>query len=559
MKKYEKINYKMSSIHTKYFKPEIQLETLKKLGLPRDSFNKKVIVITNETTTDSGKRLLSLHYNQVQIKTILSGNTQYTQKEVEAIKRCRGIIVDADSGEEILVSYPFTNVIVTNSVPSDKLLPITTSNDTLIPIEGEYTRCYGGTLARIFYYDGKVRLSTHKTIDAVNSHFAGSDEFVNIFLKHQNIFPTLDSLYKIGNHDAIHLFILNDRDLIVDSREMQNVDRIVYLKSYSIKDKSKNCDLTSYIEKRNKVCDKPIEICKKLSPSEVNQILSGKIPINMDNIEVTSVEAHELLQKRSLLKSFTGGDRVIYNTNVGVFTLMPTSCFFRSRILDGKVNIKNLFIKSIGDIQRTELVNVAFCLTDLYEIASKIKNNEIVDLTKYTVIESEPILTVLTNLIFIVPEHRIDECFEIYSNYGNLMLETVQFISSIRVPLFEAILENRLDTYDGMQSTGVKFKSYVLSNIPHCMNHDVELNKFIGPDRSWPSEVHDYYGENYKIYNEAYSQNEKDSALEIMKIISFVMSSLGENLYSFSTYKTKVDKERIAIEKRLLKNTLAEV
>lgn len=557
----------MSSTNIKYFKPEIQSKALTNLGLPRDILSKKVVVITNETKTDNGRRLLSLHYNHVQIKNILSGSSNYSQSEINSIKSCRGIIVDADTGEKILQSYPHTDLIITNNVPVKNLLPISSSEGYVVPTNGKYTRCYGGTLARIFFCDGKARLSTHKTIDATNSHFAGSDMFVNIFLKHQTVFPTLDSLYDVSDHDAIHLFILNDRDLIVDSREKQDVDRIVYLESYSIRNPEKNCDLTSYIE--SKVTDKTIEICKPLTPEKVNEILSGKIRIqsgnggnenDRNNGDNEDDEDYESLQKEQLLSNFSGGDRVIYKNEYGIFTLMPTSCFFRSRILDGKINIKNLFVRSIGDLNTSELVKIAFSLSDLHDIVDKIKNNKPLDLTQYIPIENQPILTVLTNLIFIVPEHRIDECFKIYESYGASMLETVQFIASIRGPLFESILENRLDKYDGIQSTGVKFQSYLKTNIPHCMNHEVDLNKFIGPNASWPEEVHDFYAENYKVYtSDTSSQSEKENALEVLKIISIVMSSLGENLYSFYTYKTKVEKERIAIEKRTLKSTLKDI
>ena len=548
----------MYSTQVKYFKPEIQAQALANLKLPRDALSRKVVVFTDEIKTDFGRRLLSLHYNQSQIKNILNGSTNYSQEEIDAISACRGIIVDGDTGNVHLRSYPHTKVLLVPSVPTNSLLPIERNEGFVVPRNGKYTKCYGGTLARIFYCDGKARLTTHKTIDATNSHFSGSDKFVNIFFKHQSVFPTLESLYDVSDKDTIHLFILNDRDLIVDSRERHDIDRIVYLESTS--NSGSKCDLTTYIEEKNRISSvdssfKAIEICKPLDPDQVNEILSGKIKVDMTD----SCDDCEKWNRNNLLRNFSGGDRVIYRNDFGIFTLMPASCFFRSRILDGKVNIKNLFVRCIGDINTSELVRIAFSLHDLREIAEKIRKNESLDLSKYTPIDDHPILIVLTNLIFIVPEHRIDECFEIYETYGTTMLEAVQFIASIRIPLFEAIIENRLDSYEGIQSTGVKFQSYLKTNIPHCMNHETELNKFIGPNNTWPDEVHDFYAEHYKVYtSDTSSHSEKESSIEIMKIISTVMSSLGDILYSFYTYKTKVEKERIAIEKRLLKSTLNE-
>ena len=549
----------MSLYTTQHFKPEIQSRALRNLGLPNDVLNKKVITVTNTGTTKSGKRLVSLHYNQAKIKNLLAGSSNYTAPQLEAIKKCRGIILDADSGEKYLSSYPYTNVILTNSVPFEGLFPIQVGDLTITPTWGKYTKCYGGTLVRSFMIDDEVKLSTHKTIDATKSHFGGSDNFVDIFLTRQNVFPSLSALYEHCPSDVIHLFILNDRELLVDSREKQDVDRIVYLKSFSIKNPDLVYDLTDFIELKNSTATKPITVCKALTPEDVNAILMGS-PITVDPLlgdSITSEEDILRARKREMLKMFSGGDRIIYENSEGIFTLMPSSCHFRSRIMDGKVNIKSLFYKSLAEINSSALQPIAFSPPDLREIVKKIKNHELYDLSWYTPVEDQPLYTVLTNLIFIVPEHRLDECFEIYESYGPELLSAIRYMSSIRNELFDAIRENRLDTYEGMQSTGVKFRAYLAANIPHVFDSSIPLTKFVGPQSSWPVEVHDFYAEHYQILSDSESsQRDKDDAIEVMKLVSIITSGRDENLYSFVTYPNKVAKERDAIAKRLLKNSV---
>ena len=552
---------KMSRVVASNFKTEIQSSALRNLGLPSNVLQNKVITVTDAILTENGKRILSLHYNPSTINNVLAGKYPYSPEQIRSIKNCRGIQVDADTGVKELQSWGMTEVMCVDSVPLDGFQPVVINGKLVYPTQGKYTKCYGGALARISKVggDGPVLLGTHRKINAEISHYGLSDGFVKIFLTRQNVFPTLDSIYDLCDSDIVHLFILNDRELLIDTREFQDKDRIVYLKSYSVKNPEKTFDLTAYIELRNKDVSKPIEICRPLSNEEVNQRLRGRITCDEINpLDIVSHEDYNNAMRQNTIKTISGGDCVIYDNEYGIFTLMPNSCSFRRRIMDGKVNIKKLFVDSVANFAKSELQMIAYSPSDLREIAIKIRSGESYNLYEYTVIDNQPLLTVLTNLFFIVPEHRIDECFDIFESYGMELLTAIQYIISIKRELIGAIADGRLDTYDGMASMGVKFRSYIEANIPVCLNSEFPLVSFGGPQPTWPNEVCDFFGSEYSSISQTSSNSlEKNlNSMENLKLICIVTNSQFDDLYSFISYKNKVIKERAALEKRLLRTLI---
>uniref|UniRef100_A0A6C0BEI7 Uncharacterized protein n=1 Tax=viral metagenome TaxID=1070528 RepID=A0A6C0BEI7_9ZZZZ len=545
MKKWIKnLKTKMSSKATINLTPEIETRALNNLGLPLDVLKKGVVNITHHLSDHNGT-LFSLHYNQIKLKNVLAGKYPYNNTKIEAIKSCRGAIIDGETGEKVLTAFPWTNLILTDSIPENGILPIRIGNDLKYPKECRYTKCYGGALLRFFSRNGVVKGSTNKRIDASDSHFAESDNFIDIFLTRQDVFETLESLYETCDEDIIHLFILNDRELLVDSRELQNEDRIVYLKSFSIKNPNKKFDLTNFILSKNETSKKPIEICKELSVNEVNRRLSG----NKNISQLSNQDFNSSTEKPSLI-FFSGGEKVIYENEFGIFTLIPNSCNFRQTIMDGKVNIRKLFVDSVGS-KSTDLLEVAFPYESLLEIAGKIQSKSPYDLSLYNIVSGQHLLTVLTNLIFIVPEHRIFECFDIYNSFGSELLKAIHYFNSIKNDVADAVSQRRLESYNGMSSMGVKFKQYVSSKIISCLD-DVVDEDFKWSDSQWPTEVTDYFSTQYRDYCDELNDKKLES-LSSMKITLMILNAPDDTLYSFLNYETKVKKERIALEKRLNK------
>lgn len=540
----------MSSIIVDYFKPEMRTRTLKRLGLLTNAFYEKLIYVTNATDEKTGERLINLHYNPEKLERLIEINKSEENSEkykkqlnvIKALSKIRGVIFDLNIMEPKVQSFPRTILIQTDSVPLDRLLPIPTENgEFIIPKDGRYKKCYPGTLLRFFYHNGKTRPSTHRKIDATGSFFGDSDKFGDIWLKDQDVFPNYDSLYENHSDDVIHLFIINNRKLIVDSREIQDIDRVVYIKSYSMTDHTKVCDLTNFIIEKNKTATKPIEICKVYTPEEVNLVLKGEQICQSDTLPgISSINT-------SLLSLFSGGEKVIYENSEGTYTLVPSSCFFRQRIMDGKVNISKLFVDSISDYERNSkgLIKIGFPLDSLEEIAQLILDGEPIDISKYTMVENMPQLVILTNLIFIVPISRIRECFTAYHEFDSKIKEAIECIIERKTDLLRAILNEELDTYEGMSSVGIKFKKYLIDKLPYVRRYRE------GPFNHWPESAKDLYKEYYARYCQSDSDDIKIEMEEYMGIISLICNSTDDVLYAFTTYKAKIQKEKDLLNKKM--------
>lgn len=530
----------MSSIIVPYFKSEDRSAVLKMLGLPSDAFLKKLVHVTSATDEESGDKIVTIHYNPDKLEQLYKTPGSYTPRDLSALSNTRGVIVDLKSKSIKLRSFPRTVSIITASVPNDHLLPIEINGSMVTPTNGTYKECYGGSLLRFYSHNGVVRGSTHRKHDASSSFFGDSDKFISIWLKDQDVFPSLSSLYDNCSEDVVHLFIINNRKLLVDSRKHQTKDQVVYLESYSMTDPTKYCDLTSFISEKNLTASKPIEICHPLTNEEVNGRLKGE--------EIQSITKDEgTLSSKSPLTLFNGGEKIIYRNEFGIFTLVPPSCLFRQRIMDGKVNITKLFVDSVADLKENSrgYVDIAFSLESLRDIADKIISGDSINLSNYQTIIESPQLMILTNLIFVVPINRIDECFNAYRDFDGMIKESIDFFIERRYDLVEAIENGNLDTIEGM-SSGTKLKNYLIERLP-------KLKDYISaPGFNWSESAKEAFNEYYALMEQTDNEDIKKSMKNNMGIVSIISNATGDVLYSLITYKKKATKERAAFEKRFL-------
>ena len=531
------------SVIVPYFKPEMRKGALVNLGLPQNSFQTKLIQITDcSDEKKTNERLISIHYNPIELDRIIEDGS-YNSNFVVSLANIRGIIIDLETNKVILKSFPKTVNIPINSVPLDNLLPIYLNGLPNIPSKGIYKKCYGGSLLRIYCHDGKARSSTHRKLDATNSFFGDSDKFSEIWLKDQNVFPSYNSLYENCTSDIIHLFIINNRKLIVDSRENQDYDRVVYLKSYSMTDHTKNCDITDFIMKRNKTVSKPIEICQIYSPEEVNIVLQGEPVIIKKN------ESHSQLFNNALFSNFSGGEKVIYENDFGIFTLTPSSCAFRQRINDGKVNISKLFTDGIADYDRNSkgFIKVGFSLESLKEISNLLGESMPVNLENYIPIEGQANLCVLLNLIYTVPISRLPECFIAYEEFNDKIKEAIELLINRKTELQSSIYNNNFENYAGIKSMGTSFKKYLSESMINLSD------KIDGPRSNWSDSAREMFNIYYMLKCNTSEENliSLETINDNLGIISLVSNASGDDLYSFTTYKKKIEKEAEAMRKRV--------
>lgn len=532
------------SVIVPYFKPEMRKGALVKLGLPLNAFHSKLVHTTDcsdDKKTD--ERLINIHYNPLELEKIIESGS-YGPELVGPLANTRGVIMDLNSGGVLLKSFPRTVNIPTNSVPLDHLLPIYLDGKPHFPTWGVYKKCYGGSLLRFYSHNAKARPSTHRKLDASNSFFGDSDKFGEIWLKDQDVFSSYNSLYQDCTEDVIHLFIINNRKLIVDSRENQDFDRVVYLKSYSMTDPTKNCDITALIMERNKTASKPIEICQVYTPEEVNLVLQGEsvgVPLQLSE----SGNSHF---SEALFSNFSGGEKVIYENDFGIFTLTPSSCAFRQRINDGKVNVSKLFTDGIADYDRNSkgFIKIGFSLESLREIASLLEESQPVNLADYTPVDGQANLCVLFNLIYTVPINRIHECFSAYEEFNNKVKEAIELLIDRKDEIQSAIINGELESYAGIKSMGTSFKKYLTENMANLSR------RIDGPHSNWSDSAREMFNHYYALKCSTPIEDimSLDITNDCLGIISIVSNAPGDDLYSFTTYKKKIEKEAEAMRKR---------
>lgn len=530
----------MSSVIVNYFKPEMRSAVLRAFKVPSDSFQKKLLLVTSASDEKDGEKIITLHYNPQKMDHLSMDPGPYSQPDIDNLAKLRGIIFDLGTMKAKPSTYGRTVNMIVNKVPLDGLLPVKSGE---VPTEGVYKRRYGGALLRTYMIKGKVRPATFKNYDAKNSFFGTSDKFPDIWKTDQDVFSSFDELYNDYTDDVIHVFILNNRKLLVDSRENQTSDHVVYLRSFSSTGPlSKEDDLTNLILEKNKSASKPIILAETYTPEQVNLILAGKSVVS------GSESDH--------FKLFSGGESVIYETNLGMFSLVPSSLAFRQKIMDGKTNVNKLFVDSVADFANNSrgYIDVAFELSDLLKIAEKFQNarddenNNDVNIQDYVRIEDSPNLQILTNLLFIVPMNLIPDIFNAYNDFEANVLSAIEYIIDRKSDLQSAIAEKRLDKFEGL-SQGVKFRDYLIKKLPYAAeNRD-------GPQSNWAASATNLYAELYEKLTTVPDTSSREYYMlcEDLGIISIICDARDELLYSFIIYKNKVTKEREAMAKRAAK------
>jgi hypothetical protein len=538
----------MSSVNVDYFKPEIQTTVLKMAGLRTSAMRDKMVFVTDYTPIESGEKLISLHYNPDNLEKLQSKETN-KQSDIDYINNlssCRGKVFDISNPKNIVEvkrSYGQTVNLPIRQVPLEGLLPIPYFGSVVIPNSGIYKPCYGGSLLCSYFYNGKARLSTFRKLDASNSHFGDSDKFVDIWLKNQDIFPTVESLYPPGCDTSIkHLFIINDRKLLIDTRVIQERDHVVYIDSFSPTSPSGTVSLIPLIQEANVNAKKPIIICNPLTPEQVNSRLMGGSFTSADHSE----DHDELVRKMS---SFSGGEKVIYLNNIGIFTLVPKSSKFRQTIMDGKNNIDKLFVDCMSDIRNERgLIDIAFSISDLKNMDSDLQVGETVNIDNYTPIYGNRMLTVLTNLVFTVPLNRVQSAFNAFIEFETKLDECITYLIKRYNDLDKGIKDDKLATFNGI--TSVKLRNYLCHNIPDLDQVNTQ------PEEYWPEPALQAYKKFYSDYKQCEDNDRKCSNKIKMGIVGLVANSEGDLLYSLLTFESKVEKAEIALANRLLKASL---
>lgn len=538
-----------------FFNIETQRDIIEKFSLPRDVFEKKIIKITDSSDENTNEQLVSIHYADEKIEDLLSGKFGYANDEITSILMMRGIVYDLGDKQKVCSSFPYTSVLKINHIPENRDYPIII-NDAFgvthnIPNNGQYEECFNGVLYRVFKYNNKVRGSTHRKIDAKSSHYGKSSNFLDIFLNNQSVFSSLDQIYDNCDEDDIHLFVLNDEELLIDTRDIHKKNKIIYLKTFSLQNPQKDC---SYFKEKlmllNERLDfsqettKPIIFPQVLEPHEVNSYLRGDFICNINiNIDYTLPANTNIEMLKTFgvdaLSLFSNSRKVIYQNELGIFTLISSPTLFRQHLINGNVNIAKLFIDCFASYGSSTsekvLVPIGFSVESLREINLKIQNEEPYNLLEYQTFYDFVDLIILTNLCFCVPLHCVNECFDIYNNFGNMLKSACKFFILHKDRFYTHSSSKTLQNIEGMHSVSKGMKDYLSSTFPKCFDKKQKKKIDLGQNNKWPRLMRDFYNE--LVAKAAKSRLDEDYTN--IAIASMIANATGQVLYSLVKFPEK--------------------
>lgn len=556
------------------------------LGVPADSFVKKYIGVLDvyEDEDDESLKLLSFHYRADIVEGLDSRKEELglSDSDVTAIKSVRGIIIDTQTKEIVCKSFPYTTSIVLpeiNVTPEDKEYY---ENSTFHPWKH-------GALIRVFQYKGKSFASSHRKISCDKSKFGRSRFFDRILLEDQDVFPTLDSFFDGKKNDfLIHLFIINNEDLVIESTHSVISNQVYHIKSFDLKAPGKFKDETRKMSKRivlaNKTATKPILFPDTIPIEEANKILRGNATgsinksVSKDNAVINAES--DSFDREMNLNMLRGGDSVLMENEYGVFRVVPPSNRNSSIIMGGNPNPAKVFVDAVAlftshdSSQKIPMVQIGFSRENLTDIASKLKNSEEINFDDY---EDEDVSSqelILTNVLFATPKHLIDECLTGYDDFNTKFLEAYNFLWLHKDELKTRILSKTTNDFTGFSGLGKKLQAYIKLTYVACFNEKpkgvFKCTKDItgtGIQSNWCSAAISEFDKNMVIiseckrkkYNNAKVKETLVSAYHKNAIIAFISNADVNCLYGLLNMPAKIDKTIAAFEKSRALKAAAEL
>lgn len=549
---------------TEYFTEAHHARYSEILNIPVSAFSKGVVGVSDVNDKNSFTLLL-FHYHPDYVKRLDEPRFGYSTNEIMAIRAVRGIIIDVDSEEIVCITGPYTNSFIRSSVPDDGRFVFDKFMTDTFGV-GEVTDCQYkewiyGSLIRVFSHKGVTFMSTHKKISCANSHFGNSRMFSDIFFESQTVFPNVESIFGGSVSDGmIHLFILQDKDLIVDSRKYIDESRVYYICSFNLLDSS--MDLTNQMKNRIESisAEVPIYFPRELTPAEANEILS---PISVIDERIQSIEDIQDTLSRcgrdTALAFLEPGEKVFMTNSYGIFAVLPPSMAVRTTLMCGTANIDLAFSSCLSRPQKQSavpdklIVPYGFTYEQLNSMKDSLIQGMVIDFSEYEALKPTEHEIILTNLVFSCPLTKIQKCFDIYDSFGTKILETADFFWMIAYELKTAIQTKTFDEFIGITKGSVQLKRYIQNNFPACLYFKATGSQKciddiigMGPMPHWHVGVVERFKKNVRD-----GRNSKDK--EFMKknaVLCFVMNAPGDIMSSLLRFEEKMTKAKIAEENR---------
>lgn len=185
-----------------------------------------------------------INYNESKISEYLKSkdNENFTNDQLSNLLNIRGCGFDFVEKRKVYHSYGYTPVINIDYIPQEGIFGVTTDGIAInIPNDENMVLkpIYDGTLIHVYKHAGKVYTSTKRSINIENSRFGKSENFGKLFRRFFNIDSNDELDGKMFDKtkdysDFVHVFLLNDPYLQINTRYDVGVGSLKYLKTFRL-------------------------------------------------------------------------------------------------------------------------------------------------------------------------------------------------------------------------------------------------------------------------------------------------------------------------------------
>ena len=548
------------------------------LHVPKRALEEKIITAF-DVSKDTDHPLVSFHYDMVKVE-LLESKYNFTHDEALAIKQIRGVVIDMVDLERRASAFPYTQILIRSSIPEDGSFQLIEGDDSEfsnVSSGNVWKKRIPGTIVKVFAdKTGKIFYSTNRRLSFKNSKFGSIRTFEQMFFENQDLFPYVEDEYasaeggvflpwiSVGDSiDGLVLtFIICDRDLVVDSSEIINEDAVYFIKATRLNQPEidEYSRMRSYILRLNIHAQKPILFPELINEERVNELLSGgmSIPANIRTCMSPAEISTELakMSHRDVFKMFAPAESVILENDRGIFLVSPPQFLIRRLLTDGKTSMSLIFTRlfsnhSSNEEKKSVLVPFGYSRGTLMQIAELLKRGQTVRFSDFEVENASFLEIILTNMVFGVPRHRIDECFSAFDEFDSKCLAAADFLWRKAPELSHYIAQKKIDLFPSFGgNTKKNLKRYLITRFIACLTKFPKGDKFYvntiidgGPKQHWSSGLRARFYENSEKFRKTKNY---DHVFE-NAILCLVVNAPGDILYSLLSLELNVKKYNDAI------------
>lgn len=537
----------------------------------------KVIFVFDEflfsdNTNENKHRLILFHYAE-NFESILSKNFENVSKEtMSKIEFVRGCIV---SQKNMLFKIRAPSMGKTNIFNFIEEIP-----DKENCLNVTYKKWIFGTLVRVWRYENYIFFSTHRKISFEKSRFTpSSPTFYSMMFNDQNLFNTPEDFFRdsqMQGEGLIHMFILNNKHLIIDADVILDKNSVYYVGTLSINpliDSNFISNCTNvYFRHLMKTVSNPIllpEFVKEEDIQNDKEMLFLQNYRSLDTRDFNN-QLNQITDIDLIKKMFKKEETYIVCLNnidsVKSCRILPLTKKIKNSLIGGLPNLGKTFCDCISLFSSGELfdkkiiIPYGFSIEELEEIIKNgFSSEEALQAFNLKKLNSTVGIyeVILTNIIFASPHELRKDALDKYNSLTHEIIKAADFLYENRGSKdgekgIEKVIKNKDERmFDGFMNLNKTAKNYFYSHYIACFikknvkNDGLDATKMIIglPKYFWKEDLRNYY-------NNLHSKIEEDNKyLYKCALISFIMNSPSDAFFAILSFEDKVIKTRNAFMK----------